>query len=158
MRVHLLAVVIVACSRNQGTQPIVRPDDVPDATALSPSPSPKPIASSPSVCAADSDCHWNDECFATKCLPGPRPPFIGCDESAPKPGACRCLAGTCATVYAKTSGSCSADSECDWDDDCMPKKCEKRPKRAPTGCDKSYPAPGACLCVNTVCASVAKAP
>lgn len=49
----------------------------------------------------------------------------------------------------RSAVACSTDAECGWDDPCQPRRCVEPP--APTECDKSSPAPGACLCVAGAC-------
>jgi len=125
----------------------------PSAVAPSaPSPSSAP-APTPAACASDGECRWNDGCFPTACVLG-KPQPRACDESAPEPGTCRCRAGRCALVYKGTTGRCTRDADCTWDDPCNPTVCSLGKPPAFVGCDKSRPAPGQCLCVDHACASV----
>jgi hypothetical protein len=49
----------------------------------------------------------------------------------------------------RSAARCSADADCGWDDLCSPTRCVAA--SPPTGCEKSFPPPGACLCVAGSC-------
>ena len=44
-------------------------------------------------CASDADCGWDDPCAPTRCVEVGPP--TACEETAPAPGSCSCVAGTC---------------------------------------------------------------
>jgi hypothetical protein len=45
---------------------------------------------------------------------------------------------------------CKDDAQCGWDDPCKARRCG-RPSRQDVGCDKSFPPPGTCTCVEEQC-------
>lgn len=46
---------------------------------------------------------------------------------------------------------CANDSQCGWDDPCLPTRCVAQGRRRPAACDESGPEPGQCRCVFGAC-------
>jgi hypothetical protein len=59
------------------------------------SPPPGSDHRSAAACNADADCDFDDPCVPTRCMGAQARDDPKCDESAPAPGACVCLAGRC---------------------------------------------------------------
>lgn len=58
-------------------------------------------------CSSDADCGWDDPCKPTRCVESGI--TATCKDSAPPPGACRCVAGGCTlqpAVAPAPSGTC----------------------------------------------------
>jgi hypothetical protein len=54
---------------------------------------------------------------------------------------------------ASVAAPCAKDSDCAWDDPCLPKRCVAAASAPPpTGCDKSVPPEGTCVCFDRQCA------
>src|SRR5512138_4030215 len=74
--------------------------------------------------------------------PAPEPPPVpprGDDAAAPQVDASRAVPERGA--IAGRGDACSKDQDCNWDDECMPKRCSATP-RQPRDCDESAPPPG----------------
>ncbi|MBX7084636.1 MAG: hypothetical protein K1X88_35855, partial [Nannocystaceae bacterium] len=84
------------------------------STATTPSPPAKPAAPvlgrdhrSVVACSSDADCGWDDPCKPTRCVEAGIE--ATCKDSAPPPGACRCVTGACTLqpdVAPAPSGGC----------------------------------------------------
>jgi hypothetical protein len=103
----------------KGSAPIVEPTPEPPP----PPPERKPYVPDPSgmgdACSDTSPCGWDHPCVPTRCVGqehiGTSP---ACEERAPEPGECTCLAGHCTLrpnapasepVSCKLTGSCGLD-------------------------------------------------
>ncbi|MFO0559674.1 MAG: hypothetical protein U0269_16770 [Polyangiales bacterium] len=62
----------------------------------------------------------------------------------------RADAGADASVRS-ASAQCTNDSQCGWDDPCLPTVCVPRGQRRPAACDESAPEPGQCRCIFGAC-------
>ena len=99
--------------------------DIPTVATAAPSLSTTPIATdAPSAtaeppklgrdhrtavpCSVDDDCGWDDPCLPSRCVEA-SPPAV-CEESAPAPGSCLCVAGACTL---KPSKPPIADGPCE---------------------------------------------
>lgn len=155
-----LTVALIACAAALGCSSKQHSDDTADvavsATSSSAAPvgSPLPRDTSPSgsECRVDKDCVWDDPCMPAACSAGPAKPRE-CDESAPEPGVCGCRAGRCAIVYKPAPVSCAADRDCGWQPDCTPRVCGAASETSGS-CDKSFPPPGECRCLDRMCAGI----
>jgi hypothetical protein len=111
----LATLVLLVCSCSRSTpEPRVTSDPI-DASAPTVE-KPKPVVA-PVWCDSDKECAFDDPCNAKACVGAPDAPWLGCDESAPRPGTCVCAAHQCtlirkspATGAVKTG--CTKDSEC----------------------------------------------
>jgi hypothetical protein len=69
---------------------------------------------------------------------------------APGPGA---TPPTPSGADALAAASCAKDSDCAWDDPCVPRRCVAAAASPPAvGCDKSVPPEGTCVCFDRRCA------
>lgn len=128
-----VALLLAACGSSNEPAPIEPPAPAsvnqPDADEPAPPepapPEPKPPyvpdpSGSGDPCSETSACGWDDPCIPTRCVGGEH---VGtspaCEESAPPPGECTCLAGHCTLrptqpasappVSCKTTGWCGLD-------------------------------------------------
>lgn len=110
--------VVAACTA--GAPPAPPPDppstaSAPPSAAPASSPAAVPSASSAPAagpCAGDADCGWDDACVPARCVRGGAARGSStCDESAPAPGACACVAGSCALRPSKPP---PATERCAW--------------------------------------------
>ncbi|MFO0551716.1 MAG: hypothetical protein U0271_25245 [Polyangiaceae bacterium] len=148
--------VALGCSSKQHSD-----DSAEVSLSAASSASTQPTGSSParddgplrgSECRVDADCAWDDPCMPSACSAGPKKPQ-NCDESAPEPGVCGCRAGHCAIVYKPAPVSCATDRDCGWQPECTPRTCGAAIDTSGS-CDKSFPPPGECRCLDRMCAGV----
>jgi hypothetical protein len=83
-------------------------------------------------------------------------PSIAIDAAAPiGPTGAASTADPGAAAPAASRGGrgdrCSADADCGWDDPCTPRRCGRAAGAPGPGCDKSWPPPGTCTCVEHQC-------
>ncbi|MGZ3453747.1 MAG: hypothetical protein ACXVEF_29350, partial [Polyangiales bacterium] len=104
-----------SCARPDPAKIVSDPVDASPIPTTKPKPTPKPEAA---WCEKDSECTWDDLCFATACIgKGESGKTAVCEESAPPPGRCLCAENHCtlartdpAKGAAKTG--CKSDEEC----------------------------------------------
>jgi hypothetical protein len=60
----------------------------------------------------------------------------------------------CAVVYTRSRGTCRDDRDCNWNSTCAPTVCRLSPPPIVSSCEQSRAAPGACRCLDHVCAAV----
>jgi len=123
-----------------------------------PSTTPTAPSSAAPLCSKDDECGWDNFCVAHECKAGGLRTGE-CDKSLPLPGDCRCLAHQCAIVApppaAPNATSCKADTDCNWNDPCVPKVCWSGPTPS-HGCKKASLPPGECRCLDGLCATLTK--
>lgn len=144
------SLVVLACSGERAAPPPpaparpaapAPPASTPDPVAIEPAPAPAPVTTptppapkpgmdsdSAAKCTADADCGFDDTCIPTRCIAASSTPSAACDESAPAPGTCLCVAGACtlkpkqppkaegpcekrACVLDRAGGRCIADTK-----------------------------------------------
>jgi hypothetical protein len=103
----------------------VPPPAVDAAAAVAPAPAPPARPGRPDGapsswgqwCNSSAECGWNDGCFPTACVVAGAAAPVACEESAPPPGTCECVARQCtlrptaAPAPASETG-CTHDLEC----------------------------------------------
>jgi len=80
----------------------------------------------------------------------PGSPTASLEPGAPEPAATPAAASS---EGASRAASCAKDTDCAWDDPCLPKRCVAAASAPPpTTCDKSIPPDGTCVCFDRQCA------
>lgn len=74
----------------------------------------------------------------------------GSDEPAPSGARAAPVAEPATPHRAEVGGSCVADADCGWDDDCVPHACVLDPEPSPV-CEETAPPPGTCACLFGRC-------
>lgn len=104
------------------------------------------------ACSSDAECGWDDPCQPTRCVEAGIQ--AACEETAPRPGACLCLAGACTLKPDRPpapTGSCAprgceldrAGGRCVADDGGVPEPLRSRaPVDVGPSCDCITPASG----------------
>lgn len=82
---------------------------------------------------------------------------LGNPAASPDPGSTPTKEPSAAPPAAPSTGagaaSCATDSDCAWDDPCVPKRCVAAASApAPTACDKTVAPDGTCVCFDRQCA------
>ncbi|MCC6875307.1 MAG: hypothetical protein IT378_13455 [Sandaracinaceae bacterium] len=65
------------------------------------------------TCAADGDCHFDDGCVPRRCVAGPGPEQVACEETAPPPGNCLCYQQRCTLRPSATRAEVTDADACD---------------------------------------------
>ncbi|RLB52514.1 MAG: hypothetical protein DRJ42_14625 [Deltaproteobacteria bacterium] len=120
-RIVGIATLIIACGSTDPPatrQPIGDPaaeTEAPPPPEATPSPEPAPEAvPTPEPepnCSSDGDCHFDDPCVPATCTARDVPAQV-CEEAAPVPGSCVCVAERCALRREMPDGHLISEGTC----------------------------------------------